>query len=421
MRNELDDWVLACHMQYEDGGAVSIVEHKGGRTTVHAVPTASARTAGGPAPVYLGVARDRSVFLMDASSKAVTSEEALPPDAVALYAYPEPGTRRAWYTDDGDPETGNDALNCGDSGASMTIVEADPSGGIPRVLKTICVGRGHHVPTWLPAAAASAPRAWVSNLLDGTISVIGNDPGAADYLSVLDLIDLGEPGREGGAAAIPNKAFPHGKVWSPVSGRVYCLNNGYGDIAVLDPASGRIESRIDFKVSSNLLLSPDGRYIIGKGADRKSDPEHVLGRLTVLDVQAGEVVATADLPDVYPSTYRFNADGTRLYVTTAATGKGAQRDRLVVDKVLVYDATALPRLERVGEIQVGVADCGRRPIAFLSTGGATRLIFVPNPSDGTLSIISGADDRPIETVRLSDRPVTELNFSLLGAETIHGC
>ncbi len=418
MRNEPGNWALACHLQYAKGQGVCIVEHAQGVTRVHTVPQAEASTGDAP-PVYLGLAADRRLWLLDRGDNAVRAAEALPENALALYAYPEPGSRRSWYTHDGDGEDGNDTFLCGDRGASMTVIEAAAGDGAPRALGTVCVGRGHHVPTF---PLADARHAYVSNLLDGTISVVGNDPGQTDYLTVTGAINLCEPDKEKtGELSVPNNAFPHGQVYSPVSGRIYGLNNGYGTVAVIDPAADRIEARIDFPGCSNLLLSPDGRYIIGKGADRKRDPAHVLGRLNVLDVVAGELVTVAELKDVYPSTYRFNAEGTRLYVTTAATGKGAQHEALIMDRVLVYDATALPRLELIDELIVGEADCGRRPLAFLTEGGATRLIFVPNPSVGTLTIVDGATHRPLETVKVSAMPVEELNFSLLGADNIYGC
>jgi DNA-binding beta-propeller fold protein YncE len=218
---------------------------------------------------------------------------------------------------------------------------------------------------------------------------------------------------------VPNGAFPHGEVYSPLTGRVYNLNNGYGTVAVIDPLRNEIEARIEFKGCSNLLLSPDGRYVIGKGADRKSDPEHVIGRLIVLDAAAGKVATKLDIRDVYPSTYRFSPDGRRLFVTTAATGKGAQHANLKKSTVLVYDTSVLPELRLVQELAVGLADCSRRPIAFLRQKQAIERIFVPNPSDGTLSILDGAGVL-LETVCLSRSPVTELNFSLLGADGIYG-
>lgn len=414
MRNDPEHWTLACHLQYEQGAGIRIIEHRAGRTTVHAVPEVAA--AGGVPPAYLGVS-GRRVLLMDRPGGGVRLADALPEDALALYAYPEPGTRRFWYTNDGD-ESGNDAVYCGDRGASMTVVEAMAGDALPRVLKTVCVGRGHHVPTF-----PGTGRAYVSNLEDGTVSVLGNDPAnAAEYLSVIGAINLCEPEREkDGRLQAPNKAYPHGQVYSPLTRRIYELNNGYGTVAVIDPATDRIEARIEFPGCSNLLLSPDGRYVVGKGADRKRDPEHVLGRLAVLDAVAGKVVASIDIPDVYPSTCRFDAEGTRLYVTTAATGKGVQRERLVLDRVLVYDAGAFPRLELVDEIEAGAADCGRRPIAFLAGSGITRLIFVPNPSAGTLTIVDGTSGRARETITLGgSRPIEELNFSLLGADDFYG-
>lgn len=418
MRNVPDNWILACHLQYKEGGAVRIVEHSAGSTRVHAIP--DAEPGSGPAPAYLGITSERQVLLLDRVARSVSAAPTLPRDALAFYAYPEPGTRRFWYTNDGDEETGNDPVCCGDAGASMTVVEADAGDALPQVLKTICVGRGHHVPTF---PGDSAPRVYVSNLLDGTVSVVSNDPSTSDHLEVVGVINLCEPEREkDGVLCAPNNAFPHGQVYSPVTRRIYGLNNGYGTIAVIDPAADHIESRIPFPGCSNLLLSPDGRFIVGKGADRKRDPEHVLGRLQLLDVTSGELVESAELKDIYPSTYRFNAEGTRLYVTTAATGKGVQRENLIIDRVLVYDATAFPKLRLVDEIVTGKADCGRRPLAFLTEGNATRLIFVPNPSEDCLAVIDGASHRVIETVQLGGAAtVVELNFSLLGADNIYGC
>lgn len=424
MQNEAGNWSLACHLDFGGSGKVAVIRHRDGKTVVHAVPSAPASgKAPGYRPMYLGVSQDgRGVLLMDPVSKVVSVADALPADAAAHYAYPEAGTRRWWYSNDGDEETGNDPL-CSGGGATMTVV-AEGSNGVPEILKSICVGRGHHVPSFSGPGAgnpAMPRRVYVSNLQDGTISVLGNDPAdGSGYLAEVGMINLCEPAQEkDGAMQAPNNAFPHGNVYSPVSGRVYNLNNGYGTVAVIDPLRNEIEARIGFKGCSNLLLSPDGRFVVGKGADRKGDPEHVIGRLIVLDAVAGKVVTSFDLRDVYPSTYRFSPDGSRLYVTTAATGKGAQHANLKKSSVLVYDSSDLPNLRLVQELAVGLADCGRRPIAFLRREQAIERIFVPNPTDGTLSVLDGAGGL-METVRVSAQPVTELNFSLFGADNLYG-
>ena len=424
MNNTPEKWLFACHLSYGDRSAVALVKYAAGETEVRAIPVTDEAKSAHP-QVFLGVTRDEQVIMMDAETKAVSHQAVYPECAFAPYAYHSPSDSQAWYTNDGDEETGNDSLNCGTEGASLTVVQGDGANGAS-ILKTLCVGRGHHVTTFvLPNADhPKVPyRVFASNLLDGTISVIGNDPAdASTYLNVVTTINLCEPDKEDdGVMIAPNNAFPHGQVYSPVTGKVYNLNNGYRTVAVIDPVTCEVENRIPMKVSSNLLLSACGRFLIGKGAERKADPDHVIGRLSILDVEAGEVCVTLDLKDVYPSTYRFSPDGTRLYVTTAATGKGAQRDYLKKDVVYVYDTSALPKISLIKEVRVGEADCSRRPIAFLRNDAVAHRIFVPNPSEGTLSILDGAHDSVLETVRISRKPVKEVNFSLLNGGHIYGC
>jgi len=102
-------------------------------------------------------------------------------------------------------------------------------------------------------------------------------------------------------------------------------------------------------------------------------------------------------------------------VTTAATGKGVQRENLHKDRVLVYDAARLPELVQVAELTVGLADCGRRPIAFAPDG----TVLVPNPTVGTLSLVTG-NGQVGETLDLGEGGVKEFSFSFWRGE-IDGC
>jgi len=146
----------------------------------------------------------------------------------------------------------------------------------------------------------------------------------------------------------------------------------------------------------------------------------VQGRLTVVDAVSGTVEGMLDLPDLYPSTYRFTPDGTRLYVTSAATGKGVQRDNLKKNVIQVYDTSALPALRLIREITVGHADCSRRPIAFVEQNGQVQTVLIPNPTDGSLTLLGGADDEVMDTIKISDGPVGEFSFSLWDGR-ISGC
>ena len=411
------DWSFACHLSEGDQGSLVLIQHSRGTIRVTPIESAPASGAEQPRrPLLIGLADDNTVLVMDAVTKQIRRATALPGDAVPIYAYMDAATGTYWMVNDGDKDSGADILNCGNSGSPVLVVKGLGNSQAPECLKTICLGRGHHV-TIFTAPSTQAPRvprrAFSSNLLDGTISVIGNDPAdSAAYLKVIATLNLSDPRHEDGKRdSIPNNAFPHGMAYSPVTGKVYNMNNGYGTVAVIDPVKNGIETTVAMKTSSNLLLSPDGRFLIGKGADRKTDPEHVIGRLSVMDAVNNRLAGTVDLPDVYPSVYRFSGDGGKLYVTTAATGKGKQKDHLKLNSVLVFDTAALPEIKLIKEVAIGRADCGRRPIAFIDHGEQGTWVFLPNPSDGTLSILDGATDTVKETVKIGKPNLTEINFS----------
>ncbi len=410
-------WALVSHIGDGAEGSVSIVKPSGEGFVVVQVPVAVTPKSA----IFLGVNSSDHVVLMDPVSKVISTQEALPADAFPAYAYRDTDGQRIWFMNDGDKKAGCDEINCGTEGSSITVMLQN--GGSSELEKVVCVGRGHHVTAFTAPfeSALEVPlRAFVSNLKDGTISVLGHDPKESDtWLKVIHTINLYDSSCDEAGSDLPNGAFPHGMEYSSTTGKLYCLNNGYSTISVIDPVTNKIENTIEMAVSSNLLLNPDGRFIIGKGADRKADDKHVIGRLTVLDVVTQKIISVLDLPDIYPSTYRFNADGSKLYVTTAATGKGEQRYHLKKSQLLIFDTSNLPEMKLIKEVDVGEADCGRRPISFLKQGEQTPYVFVPNPTDGTLTILSGVDDRILSTVNLG-RKGTEFNFSFWNGDRIYG-
>ena len=424
--NQKDKWSFVCHLNYGDTGTVAIISKDVNPATRNDIE--SGKESGldsAHRPIFLGINNEGQTILLDPKNKQINLQPSFPADAIAAYAYPDPGSNRIWFMNDGDKKTGNDPLNCGDKGSSVTVVENSDGNAPPTLLKTICVGRGHHVTTFT-APTSSMPniphRAFVSNLMDGTISVIGNDPADPDkFLTVIDTINLCEPGKEdSGEVSVPNNAFPHGMGFSPATGKLYNLNNGYATIAVIDAVSNEIEDTFELKSSSNLLLSHDGRYLIGKGVDRKSDPDHVIGKLSVIDVQSKKICEVINLPDIYPSTYRFNADGAKLYVTSAATGKDKQKANIKINTLLIFDTSRLPVIKLLKEVQVGSADCGRRPIAFVGGNGKTDVVFIPNPTDGTVTILDGDKEIVLETASVGKGPVNEFSFSFWDGG-ISGC
>lgn len=382
-------------------GSVSVIRRENGRT--HVDPLAVEPETGFASelkPIFVGLSEDRRVILLDPKSKQISLRAGFTADAFPAHIYSDPNSNRDWFMNDGDKETGNDRLNCGDQGSSVTVVENTASAQA-KFLRTVCVGRGHHQAafTWPSAQAPGVPhRAYISSLKDGTLSAIGNDPNdPATYLQVVATINLCETDREEGMTAptVPNNAFPHGLAYSPLTGKLYNLNNGYGNVAVIDPVSNRIEMRFPFKGHSNLFMAPGGRYIIGRGADRKSDPNHVVARLTVLDVTDNRIVDKLDLPDIYISKYYFNPEGTKLYLTTSSSGSPEQQANIKADALLVLDLTMLPKLRLTRELRLGTSSGS---LDFLRVNGSAALVFSSHGEDGTVAVIDAARDEKIETI-----------------------
>lgn len=407
-------WAIICHSTLGEKGVADIISSDGKQGfRCNTIPSSPA--TGLPferRPLFIGITDNNNALVLDPVTKKITAQDSLTLDAFPIYAYPDTSNQRLWFVNDGDNETFCDKLDCGDKGASATVVEHNEK---PKALKTICLGRGHHVTVFVgpnKAHPAQPKLAFQSNLNDGTISIVGNDEkNPATFLSVIKTIDLCEIDKEDDKnISVPNNAFPHGMVYSPVTHRVYNLNNGYGNIVVINPGTLEIEKRIPLKGCSNLLGSPDGKYLIGKGADRKADNNHVIGKLAVIDAVTGDNKTELKLKDFYPSVYRFSSNGKKLYVTSASTGKGVQKDNLKNNILQIYDASKLPALTLIKEVEVGVADIGRRPIAFSLQNSEAQHVFVPNPTDATLSVLDAKTDTVIETIKLSSAS-DDFNFS----------
>ena len=97
-------------------------------------------------PLMIGVTPENQVVLLDAINKKIDVSDQFPIDAFPAHIYSDPVSNRDWFMNDGDKETGNDTLNCGDKGSSVTVIE-NTSSKDAKYLDTICVGRGHHQAT----------------------------------------------------------------------------------------------------------------------------------------------------------------------------------------------------------------------------------------------------------------------------------
>jgi len=398
------DFTLGYYSSDRTTGKVCVVKRRQGEITINCLgiePDSGLVKA--LKPIFVGLTQEHRFILLDPEAKSIRIQTNFPVDAFPAHIYSEPDSNRDWFMNDGDKESGNDTVNCGDAGSSVTVIENTASASAKH-LATVCVGRGHHQACFV-APTEQSPNlpntVYISNLQDGTVTAIGNDPtDEATYLKVIATIDLCEADKEkDGRSAAPCNAFPHGLVYSKISGKLYNLNNGYGTIAVIDPVSNTIESRIEFKGHSNLFITPCGRYIFGRGADRKRDPAHVIAKLTVMDAQTHHVLDTVDLQDIYIGKYYFNLDGSKLYLTTSSSGSPEQTANLKSDALLVFDLTTLPKITLAAELALGSPSGS---LAFEGEAGISQLVFSSNAEAGALVIIDGQSDAVLETITVTD-------------------
>jgi len=401
---QLPNYSLAYYSGDRKTGSVTIINHQHGKTSTNHLPIDPASQLDKlRKPVLVGLDEADQVILFDPASKQIRIQAGFPADTFPAHIYPEPNTHRDWFMNDGDKESGNDTVNCGESGSSVTVIENTASRQA-NFLKTICVGRGHHQAAFAGPSATMpdvAHRAYISNLTDGTISVIANNPNETEsYLTLLDTINLCQPEKEQNPdQSTPNNAFPHGLVYSPLSGKLYCLNNGYGNIAVINPANHQIEARIPFKGHSNLFGSPDGRYLIGRGADRKSDADHVIAKVSVFDTVNNTITDSVELQDIYISKYFFNCEGSKLYLTTASSGSPEQQQNLQADVLLVFDMTALPKIKLMDQVKLGSAP---GTLDFLVQDGKTTLVFSSNSEEGVVAVVDGNSNVLLDKIQVNN-------------------
>jgi DNA-binding beta-propeller fold protein YncE len=427
--------------------------------------------------IFVNVTGSNIVAKLDPVGDQVTWRANVASGLRPVHLYLDPEGTRVWALNDADATTGIDTLTTeckNKSMASVTWIQnhgsgGDPDGGGtpapsgPIPSKIICVGKGHHkaafsVPS--PQHPNTPRRTFVSNIKDGTVSVIDNEPTSPAYLTLIGTIDLCDGVKQTGGCdtdlTTSNGSAPHGLAFSTGSGMIYNANVGYGTVTVIDakfafdPGStagnaAAIVATIGVGFSNKIHASPDGRFVVVKGTDTKSDPDHVHGKIAVINVADNSFTQTS-LPDLHPDNFEFTPNGKKLYVATA-TSLGKVTDpndatkqienpqhkaNLKNDSLLVFDSSALPSLNLVKEIKVGEAHGGHRSLALQEHDGKAERLFVPGGcteemeqkgrckhEEGIVSVVDVHENRVEDTVVVGGELSSIFVFPLEGDSSHH--
>jgi len=351
---------------------------------------------------------------------------------VHIYRDPTDG-EVIWSMNDGDnaPGTttpGDDLINCvppapvpgQNYGSSVTILHNShlgPGANPPTVEKTVCVlADGHHV-TAFSSGAGVPKRAFVSSETGGEIAVIDNEPGSPTKWTMTHRIDLCNPAKEAIPATCddesltplttpftPNNAHPHGIRWSKLTQKVYSIQEGYGEIAEIDPTTLAITNTFDLTglPYTAFGISPDGRFLLLRG-----DTTPATGtKLGVIDLGTAGTPRTdftiAALDGTSPGAFKFSPDGKRFYILAGNAAAAPKKDRL-----FAFDASTLtaatPSLTLLREI-VLVATGGHSFDVLAQGAGEASFLAVSNSTDNSVSIINATDNLIKQTITVGLTP-----------------
>jgi DNA-binding beta-propeller fold protein YncE len=328
-----------------------------------------------------------------------------------------------WIMNDGDNAAGttmpgDDLINCAASGGgSVTVVHNShlgPGGTPPTVLGTTCVlADGHKV-----AAFAENKRVFVSSETGGEIAVLDGDEASANYRKMIARIDLCKSTKEATAcnnesatplttAFTPNASGPHGIRWSNLTKKVYSIQEGYGEIAEIDPATLTITKTFDLAGTpyTSYGISPDGKYLLLRG--ETTAPQGT--KLGVIDLSAAiPAIANLTTPELdtalngtSPGAFKFSPDSKRFYILAGNGATATKKDRLFA---FDWTTVAPPALTLLREIPL-VATGGHGFDVLAQGAGEAKYLAVSNAAPAnSLTIINAIDNQEKQTVPVGANP-----------------
>lgn len=249
-------------------------------------------------------------------------------------------------------------------------------------------------------SATPAPKAYVGNFKDNTVSVI--DTGAGKVV-----------------ATVPVAAGPHGMAITQDGRTVYVSGDGSSSLDVIDTATDTVVKTINVgKAPNGVALTPDNRLLLVAVYDEN--------RIAFVDTSTQTVVATMAVPK--PHTVAISPDGKRAYVTVQEPGHfGLALVDLATRSVV--RTLALDKTPRDGEFgydgklfyftQAGVSSvqvldpASDRIVAQIPTGVSPHFVSHPRGSAFGIVVVQGpselllfdpATNKPARSVAVGKQP-----------------
>jgi hypothetical protein len=364
---------------------------------------------------------------------------------VHIYRDPTDG-EVIWSMNDGDSTNGDDIDNCPTGGTSVTVLHNSHigSGGKPpSVVGITCtLASGHAVTAFSSPTATdqNIPRyAVITNEKGGQMAFLDNNQVSPRYRQMVARLDLCTDA--GQAALVPpgpacddenakdltvpftaNGSKPHGIRWSQLTGKIYSFQEGYSEIIEVDPklivpGIGNHQAAITRRLSlagtpyTSYGITPNGRFLFLRGREITADPNHIIGKLAVVDLSATgdlQIAILPDLLDVVPSTFKFTPDGQRMYLLASdtETGNDNQKAAQKKNRLFVFNPSTFPAAPQLlAEIDLLPAAGHNFDVLVQGSGQATA-VLVSNGTAGVTGSVSriNANNRITDSLLLGVNP-----------------
>ena len=416
--------VKSIHLHDEAGEHASVIK-VAAPTAVEATINLADNPGAGPGEMvfsggnaYVRVNNTNTVQMFDVETGGLTHNHPITVGVGPIHMYLD-HDKNVWVMNDG-LRTPNGVSCPGVDPACDPDTVSFIEGGKHAVHKSIRVGSGHHK----MAFATDKKRAFVSNIHDGTLSVIDTDPLSTGYLTTT-LNDLSL----NGDAAMVTGLNPNGIDYAPHNMKIYSLNTreAVNVISVIDPdtlaktfitkgnaadqvpAVGRLHTRHAHGDPS------DGRfvYILANTEDDNGTPadpsdDTTTGWVIVIDTMnthiSNGIIAKTQIPSMRPARIIFGPHAKRLYIPSGVPfGGGTGTPDLQIDQLAVIDIdpTSTTFNQLLKKITVGKAG-GHGSIA--ATSGDGHFLFVGNAGETTVSVVDTTALSVVGTIDVGGAP-----------------
>jgi YVTN family beta-propeller protein len=221
-------------------------------------------------------------------------------------------------------------------------------------------------------SGVAAPRD-VEATPDGRYVLVVNQ--STDTVTVLDASNYSF------VASIPVGRFPCAISITPDGTAAYVTNRLSNSVSIIDLATFGVTNVAVGTFACDVMVSPDGRWAVATN--------RLSGNATIIDTTSRAAIATV-ATGTNPQGLAFSPDGTKVYVTNAAT-------------VSVVDMSTFTVSETISSVASGTCAAASTMDSNQADGG--HIYVASNTQQGYVTLVDAGTNSPVAVFQVGARPL----------------